>query len=279
MADDVRDYIQRLSAFEDAEIDLGLAALSIAARNHPERSTDRYLNHIEQLKQKTGERFVELVDAGAKDTAQTRLAALKHVLHDEYDYRGDQKCYESIDGADLIETIDGRCGLPVTLAILYIICARSQGWVAGGINFPAHFLPRLEYDGERVIFDPFQDCRMMQAADLRQLLKQHMGEEAELSNEYYQPISNRAVLIRLQNNIKLRLIQAGDYQKALDTVEIMMVIDPGEFRLLLDAGVLYARTGKTERAIQMLESYITHTPSGRDKEEAALMIRHLREML
>ena len=279
MPDDVRDYIFHLPEIEDHAIDPGLAALSIASQAHPERSLDRYINHLEQLKQKTGQRFKDLLEAGAEDTAQTRLAALKHVLHDEQGYVGDQETYNNIDNADLIEVIERRKGLPVALAILYISIGQAQGWDLKGLNFPAHFLVRLDHAGQRLIFDAFGGCQIMEAAHMRELTKSMAGQGAELSAEYYQTVSNRAVLIRLQNNIKLRLIEAGDYKKALETVEIMRRIDPQEYRLLLDAGVLNARIGDPKTAIDLLEDYISQSPNTNDREEAALMIRQLKETL
>lgn len=279
MNDSVESYLDVLPEVKDHEIDLGLAALSIAARNHPKRSMDRYINHIEQIKQKTGERHKELIDAGAEDTAGTRLAALKHIICDECGYDGNRENYENIDNADLVEVIDKRKGLPVALSILYICAAEDQGWDVQGLNFPAHFLLRIEYDGERLIFDPFNACQVMQAPHLRELLKSVAGEDAELSSTFYEPISKRDLLIRLQNNIKLRLIEYGDYESALQTIEIMRRIDPNEFRLLLDAGVLYARTGQPQTAIPLLEDYIEKSPNYRDREEAALIVRKLKETL
>ena len=85
--------------------------------------------------------------------------------------------------------------------------------------------------------------------------------------------------MRLQNNIQLRLIEAEDYEGALRTVEAMRAVDPGEYRLLLDAGVLYARTNRLQKAIVTLEAYITRAPGDRDRQEAAMLLEQLRESL
>ena len=63
-------------------------------------------------------------------------------------------------------------GLPVSLGILYLFAARAQGWSATGLNFPGHFLIRLESsDGQRVIIDPFYNGRSLEIQSLRELLK------------------------------------------------------------------------------------------------------------
>ena len=105
-----------------------------------------------------------------------------------------------------------------------------------------------------------------------------MGENAELSADYFEPATNREILVRLQNNIKYRQIDAEDYESAIKTVEVMRKIDPDEFRLFLDAGVLYARLKQTGAAIDALEDYIRLAPHDRDRHEAAILLQELKDM-
>ena len=167
--------------------------------------------------------------------------------------------------------------MPITLSILYIHAGRLNGWVVDGVNFPGHFLCRIEYGGERVIFDPFAQCAIMEAPDLRRLIKKIHGERAELSAGYYAPCSNRDTLIRLQNNVKLRLIEAEEYEEALSCVEQMRLVDPREYRLLFDAGILYAKTGRGGQAVEVLEEYIRRAPDARDRRDAEAVLRQLAE--
>ena len=54
---------------------------------------------------------------------------------------------------------------------------------------------------------------------------------------------------------------------------------PDEYRLLLDAGVLYAKVDKPMAAIRALEGYIEKTPNVQDRYEAGLILDHIREQL
>ncbi|MDB5490582.1 MAG: Protein sirB1 [Micavibrio sp.] len=263
----------------DASIDLGRTALYLAAVEQPGLSLDRYENHIKALSNEVGERYTMLLDAGAEDNAGTRLAAIKHILVDKYDYNGDTETYDDLQNASLTRVIDRRKGMPISLAILCIQIGRNLGWTIYGLNLPGHFVCRLDMGAARLIFDPFDKCSLLQAPDLRRLVKRSLGEKAELSTTYYEPADNRTILIRLQNNIKLRRIEAEDYEGALRIVEGMRAIDPDEYRLLLDAGVLYARTNKLQSAIETLEAYIAKAPGDRDRAEAAVLLRQIRETL
>lgn len=277
--DPVFKKLQAIGQEMPMAIDLGRGALYLAALEQAGISLDRYHNHLQKLEDETRDRHRGLLEAGAKDDVQTRLAALKHIIADKYEYTGDTDRYDDLQNASLIRVIDRRKGLPVALAILYIRTGRALGWDVEGLDFPGHFLCRIGLDGQRVIFDPFTNCTVLQAPELRQMIKHSLGEGAELSASHYHPADNRTILIRLQNNIKLRRIEAEDYEGALKTVQAMRAVDPHEYRLLLDEGVLYARTNRLQQAIDALAAYIGRAPDERDRQEAALLLEQLEDSL
>ncbi len=276
---DPQVMLESVGQVEDTDINLAQTALALAAAERPGLSLERYINHIEKLSKDVAARHAELLDGDTEDNVETQLAALKDVLVDKHGYRGDEEDYDNLENASLIGVIDRGKGMPIALSVLYIQVARGQGWDVAGLNIPGHFVCRLQKDGQIVIFDPFDDCNVLQASDMRQLVKKALGEHAELSSDYHEAMSNRDILIRLQNNIKLRQIEAEDYEAALKTVEQMSMIAPDEYRLLLDAGVLYARTGESRQAIDLLEAYIDKTPDASDRHDIAIFIQQIRESM
>ena len=271
--------LQRAGTLTDDELSLVDVALLLSALTHPGISTERYRHHIQKMGEEVGWRYHDLTIAGADESAETRVAALKHILADQHGYHGDDETYDNIQNADLIDVIERRKGLPITLSILYIAVAQAQGWDVAGINLPGHVVVRLDMDGHRVIFDPFNRCAILNAPELRALLKKTLGPTAELSATYFEPVTARQILIRLQNNIKIRMIENEDYEGALRTVENMRVLDPHEYRLLLDAGVLCARTGRAHAAMDALEEYIKRAPGDRDRYDAQVLLDHIRSTL
>lgn len=274
-----QDFIEALGTLPDEQIDPGPAALMIAALDQPGISLERFFHHLNVLVSETAERFDVLIQNGAVDDAGTRLAALKHVICESHGYAGDTDSYNDLQNASLIRVIERGRGIPITLSILYIHVGRALGWSISGLNIPGHFVCRIEKGAERLIFDPFNSCALLGAPGLRALVKKALGPDAELSTDYYDPCSNREILIRLENNIKYRQIEVEDYQGALKTVELMRKIDPKEYRLLLDAGVLYARLELPKRAIELLGEYIKAAPNNRDRAEAELLLLQLSDTL
>ena len=276
---DILARLAKFGALPDHDVPLLETAFLLAELQHKGISADRYHNHVKTMVTAVTDRFKNLINAGADDDGLTRIAALKHVIADANSYTGDNETYDDIQNADLFRVIDRRKGLPISLSILTIEIARAQGWHIDGINFPGHFLTRLTHKNQQIIFDPFSNFKIMQAHDLRTLAKQIMGERAELSATYYDVAPARLILLRLQNNIKARQIEAEDYEAALDTVMTMRAFAPDEYRVWFDEAILRAKCNEPQTAITLLERYLTKAERAEDIYDAKRLLQSLREAL
>jgi regulator of sirC expression with transglutaminase-like and TPR domain len=208
--------------------------------------------------------------------------ALAEVIARSYGYRGDTDSYDDLQNADLVRVIERRKGLPVALSILYLDVARRQGWEAEGLAFPAHFLIRIGIDGARHVVDPFNDGTVRDAADLRGLLRQVLGPEAELSPQHFDPVSDRDVLLRLENNVRLRLANREDWPTAAQSLDRMLAIAPDRPELLFEAGQLNARLDKRRAAIAAFERFLDIEGAAGDpavRERVSSLLQELRRGL
>lgn len=269
-----RDILCAAGAERDEDIDLGVAALALAALDRPGIGMGKYCDHLLELGGNVGARM-----GAARPSLEDRCAALNQVILHANGYAGDTQTYDDIRNANMMYVIDRRLGLPVALGILYIQAARAQGWDVCGLNFPGHFLVRMENAGERAIIDPFNQGRLRDAAELRHLLKLSVGTEAELDPSCYEPVGNRDVLVRLQNNIKSRHLRAGNFEGAARIVDSMLMIAPDMAPLWREAGLIHARQGRLGAAVDALERYAAAAGSEAARHEAASLIDRLRRRL
>ena len=263
-------FLRGLAGLGEARLPLAQAALALAALDRPRVDLARYHHHLAAL--------VDEVGAAASRTSD-RIEALNSVLIGRYGYAGDTLTYDDLQNANLMRVVDRRKGLPVALGILYIHAGRAQGWDIAGLAFPGHFMVRLEADGRRRIIDPFHQGRVREAAELRELLKSTVGQAAELSPEHYADVSDRAVLLRLQNNVKLRLVQTRQTEGALAAIDSMLLFAPEEASLWYEAGQINAALGKLRAAITALERFLTLTDDAAARHRAALLLQQLRARL
>jgi regulator of sirC expression with transglutaminase-like and TPR domain len=269
-----QNALRRFAGTDDTQIDLAEAALLLAAREHPGVSLVPYREHLAAL--------VSAV-AQAHDTLPGGMSrkrdALASVIHDSFGYTGDRQSYDDLQNADLMRVIDRRKGLPIALGILHIHCGRALGWDICGLNFPGHFLVRLEDGASRTILDPFHDGVTVTPAELRNMLKATHGADAELTPAHYAMASNREILIRLQNNRKTRLLQANQVAEGLATVEDMLLFAPGTPALWQEAGVLNAHLGNLRAALIAFDHCLDLTPDPRARAQITASITEIRSRL
>ena len=170
MSDKFLDLLGDIGEANDSDISLVDAALAIAAIQGDVASIERYQNHIQKLCDQVKSRHEAFIKEGAQDNVATQIAALKDIIADKHEYSGDEETYDDLQNVDLIRVIERRKGMPVAIALIYIHVARAQGWQVKALSFPAHVVCRIEKEAERVLFDPFHKCKILEAHDLRQML-------------------------------------------------------------------------------------------------------------
>lgn len=272
---DPKGVLRHLRPDAEGRIPLARAALAMAlldpvnvkAADH----LDEAMGHLDAMTTDAA----AMLDPGEEDV-ELVAAALNHAILDKSGYLGDSETYDDIQNANLFRVIERRRGLPVTLGILYIHVGRALGYAVDGLAFPGHFLIRLETPGGRAILDPFFGGVQRDAPALRDLLKTVRGQDAELDPAYYEPVPDLDVLDRVQNNIKLRLIQTDKRQEAATVCETMLMYNPRNTALWREAGLLHADASNMRAALAALSNYVDLAPEGSERRQIVALMRELR---
>ena len=266
-------FLRDLGASDGRVLPIAEAALVLATFDRRRVDFMHYREHLQLIARDVANHPAATGDLAAHARALNEIILLK------YGYSGDELTYDDLQNANLMRVIDRRKGLPVVLGILFIDAARAQGWEAAGLAFPGHFLIRLSEQANRLILDPFHNGQICGAAELRELLKAVAGADSELSPEYYAPVSDRDVLLRLQNNLKSRLLQQQRFRRAANVVETMLMLAPDLADLWREAGMLHRQLGNIRAAASAFENYIMRAPDGMARHQAAAILQQLRGQL
>lgn len=272
---DPRPALEAIGLLPDTEIDVGGAALQLARVDAPEADWAAAQAHLSEIARKA----VARADTIAPGDLEARGEVLAELLAGQYGYRGDADTYDDFANANLIRVIERRRGLPVALGIIWLHAARAAGWDAHGVDFPGHFLVALEGRGTKAVLDVFAGGATVEARGLRALLKRIEGEQAELRPGILQPMSVRSVLLRLQNNIKIRRLRAGNLQEALGCTEDMLRIAPDQAALWREAALMNQRLDQVTAALRCFEQFLTLVPEGESAARARLAMDELRARL
>lgn len=267
-----RERLRAIASTRDEDLDLFESALALAAVARPHVPEEPYRRHIATLIDET-----RVYAGGAPAPLALQLEALRTVVVRRFGYGGDEDVFEDIDAANLMHVIDRRRGLPVVLGLIVIHVARAVGWAADGLDFPGRFLVRLESGPNRIVIDPLEALAELQPFAMRMLLKSVAGNQAELTPELFAPMANRAILVRIQNNIKVRLLRARRLEDALPVVETLTLMTPDDPAPWREAGLIHVRLGHVDAAIEALENYLLRAESETGRYRVSLLLKELRE--
>ncbi|MHC8491558.1 SirB1 family protein [Thalassospira sp. SM2505] len=218
-------------------------------------------------------------DKEAEPTIEQVVKGLQTVIAERNGFQGDMENYDDMANADLLQVIERKRGLPVALGLLYIHAAQRCGIAMTGIDFPGHFLLRVQANGKRRMIDPFHGCITLGPAELRELLKSFSGLDAELEPKHYRPSSDVDILLRLQNNIKVRALRAGELALATRVIEHSLLIAPEHEGLWHQLGALYARQDQDHKALGAFEQFVTRCEDPLHRTRIQAVIEELRERL
>jgi len=255
---DPRAALAAIGQMADTEIDIGNAALQLARVDAPDADWQAAAQHLSDLARQAVQRAATV----GKDNLPARAAALADLLADGFGYAGDAETYDDLANANLIRVIERRRGLPVALGVIWLHTARAAGWRCHGVDFPMHFLIALEGPETQVVLDVFHGGQVMSARDLRTLMKRVEGENSVLRPGLLRPMSTRQVLLRLQNNIMTRRLDAGDLRGGLRCAEDMLLIAPDQAELWRQAGIMNQRLDQMAAARDCYERFLILVPEG-----------------
>ncbi|WP_304169934.1 SirB1 family protein [Phenylobacterium aquaticum] len=187
-------------------------------------------------------------------TRESPEEALAETLAGDLRLTGDLLTYEHPDNADILAVAERRKGLPVALGVYYLHIARKCHLTVQGVDFPGHFLLRVETLEGPMALDPFSEGRVVLPSELtRRAL--HAGltpNVADRLDRLMAPAPDRAVLIRLQNNIFARASAARDFPRAERAALRRALIDPADHRPWLDVAAAREGQGALAGALQAL---------------------------
>lgn len=266
--DRYKEFRQAVQGAEN-DIDLGRAALAMAASDYPHLDIEGYLSRIDELAAITAARL------GAKADVYRSLAALNYVLFKEHGFCGNREHYFDPRNSFLNEVLDRKTGIPISLSVLYIEVAQKIGVALQGVGFPGHFLVKVRKDHEEIVIDPFNQGGILSRESLEAMLSRLYGGKMAFDPILLQSIGKKQILRRMLNNLKLIYLRQNDWTKGLTVAERLVVLDPASGEDIRDRGLLYLQLECFKQAVEDLESYLRLVPHAADADAVREQVKVL----
>jgi regulator of sirC expression with transglutaminase-like and TPR domain len=242
--------------------DLAPAALAIARVEYPSLDPKPYLEMLDRMGRDAAARM-----EGPRENA---LRAFNEYLYDEQRFSGNRERYDDPRNSFINEVLDRRIGIPISLAVVYLEVARRAGLRVDGVNFPGHFLLRAPAGLARgsgadfAIIDPFHGGALLSEYDCRQLLRQHVGDEAAFDAGLLAPATRHDIVVRMLVNLKRLYVGMRSFPQARFISSLLLGIDPSAISELRDRGLLAYHLQDFAAALRDLEEYLRLVPKAGD---------------
>ena len=131
----------------------------------------------------------------------------------------------------------------------------------------------------RLILDPFTGGVAINPPNLRGILKAVYGHQVELKPEYYQTVTAREILLRIQKHIWHRMVGSNQVEDAIKVIDRMLLFAPKATYLWQEKAVLLARSDFIPEAIKALELFLGYDHGTDSRYRASILLQELRQRL
>lgn len=242
--EEAEDQLREAGTVDDDGFRLLDAAIACAIHDSPFRDP----RPARMLAEAAADRLAERILSESPDDA------LAETMASDLRLNGDLLRYDDPGNTDVIEVAERRRGLSATLAVFYLDAARRAGVKAQGVDFPNHFLLRVETPAGPVALDPFSQGRVVMPSELtrRALLAGLTPHVADRLDVLMAPVTDRQALIRLQNVLFSRAIRSEDFLSAERSAVRRALLDPEDHRPWLDVAAAREKQGALNGALDAL---------------------------
>lgn len=271
---DAKQRFEQMVRGDAQAIDLAEAALMIAKMEYPDLEVSRYLQRLEDMAVRIQARLP--YDATEVDS----IIELNTLLFEEEGFRGNHDDYYDPQNSYLNRVMDRKLGIPITLSILYIEVGRRLGLHLEGVSFPGHFLVKCVLPQGELILDPYGGGVSLTREQLKQQLRQMYGRQAISHAQLLQwttGANHKEILERLLRNLKAIYLHAGDLEKSLHTIELILMLKPDLPQEVRDRGHVYEQMECFRAALADFNRYLEADPGCPDAVDIRSRIIQLQQ--
>lgn len=260
---------------DDEAFPLFEATVAVAMDEYPDLDVQTVLGDMDQLLARLRRRLP--ADAGPLQ----RLRMLNQFFFHDLGFGGNINHYYDPENSYLNVVLRTRRGIPISLAILWLELAQGLALQAKGINFPGHFMVKVNLPQGQVVIDPFTG-QSLSREDLSERLEPYKRRNGLVDDFdvpvglYLQSAQPRDILARVLRNLKEIHRTQEDWQRLIGVQERLVLLQPEDWSERRDRGLAWAELGRPERAVPDLEAYLSHAEEAEDADAVGQRLNELR---
>src|SRR5207249_12081786 len=189
------------------------------------------------------------------------------LLFETLGFRGNTDDYYDPRNSFFNDVLDRRVGIPITLSTVYLEVTRRLKFPIVGVGMPGHFIVKFADRDDEFFLDPFERGKILTREDCQLKLHEMYGDSLEFHDRLLGRVTNRQILVRMLNNLKLIYLKAQAFDKTLATVDMMLMVDPDDIEQFRDRGLIRLQLRQFGGAARDLDHYLRNARNCQDREE------------
>lgn len=259
----------------DADFPLLEAAISLAQDEYPDLSVQQVLGDVDQLLARLKRRLPS--DAGALQ----KLRALNQFVYRDLNFGGNFNNFMDPDNSYVHVVLRTRLAIPISLAVIWLELAQGIGLKVRGINFPGHFMVKVNLTEGQVVIDPLNG-KSLSREELSERLAPFsdiggLNDDQELPlGLYLQAAPPRDIIARMLFNLKDIHAAQEDWPRLITVLDRLIVLLPQAWPEYRDRGLAHAEAGHPGHALEDLETYLANANELADRRAIVARVGELR---
>jgi regulator of sirC expression with transglutaminase-like and TPR domain len=151
-------------------------------------------------------------------TTEDAVKKTAHFLFQDMGFRGNQEEYYNPENSYLHRVLELKRGIPISLAVVFLLVARRLSIPVHGVSLPQHFLLKFREPGREVFVDAFHGGTLLSARDCARFLK---DAGIPFREDYLRAVPDREILRRMLGNL-LRIYMAAEDVRRMHRVGAML---------------------------------------------------------
>ena len=236
------------------------------------------LGDVDQLLARVKRRSAEATEP------MQRLRVLNQFFFRDMGFGGNVNNYYDPDNSYVNVLLKTRRAIPITLAVLWLELAQGLGLKARGVNFPGHFMVKVNLPNGQVVIDPFtgQSLSREELSERLEPYKRRNGLVDDFDvpvGLYLQAAGPREILARMLRNLKEVHRTQEDWLRLIAVQDRLLILLPDAWVEYRDRGLAWAEMGDNRLAVSDLEIYVAHTDDALDRDAIEQRLLELRREL
>ncbi|NOX36743.1 MAG: hypothetical protein GXO78_04320 [Calditrichaeota bacterium] len=128
------------------------------------------------------------------------LDHMNYVLFSQYRFTGNSRDYYNPENSYIDRVMKTRKGIPITLAIIYLLVARRLYMPIYGVSMPAHFILKFNNGEDEIFFDPYYEGKVYSRQECYNFLISARNENPE---KVLAGCDNYEIVKRVLRNLRL----------------------------------------------------------------------------